>query len=334
MTTKAAVLYHAHCADGMASAWAAWKKLGDAAEYFPVSYGEPCPVDPYDRVIYFLDFCYKPEQMLEIMAKASDVQILDHHKTSKEDMEALVKERPELLSSDRFSMRFDTFHSGAHLTWDHFHPGERVPLMIRYVEDRDLWKFKLKHSREVAALVTSYPHTLEGYEALNERFKYIEAASAKPQVEEYDPVFREGVGILRYQERMAEVMAANFAWVRLDGHRVKMAAAPILVSEVGHKLALGELFSVTYLTRSNGIKQYSLRVSNDSKFDVGQLAKKFGGGGHVKAAGFEVAPGQEDPVETFHGCPIGLTESNSAESKQADPALHKAGRHATQGVQE
>jgi len=45
-------------------------------------------------------------------------------------------------------------------------------------------------------------------------------------------------------------------------------------------------FSVGWFVRSDGLFQYSLRSRGD--FDVSELAKLWGGGGHKAAAGFEV----------------------------------------------
>lgn len=74
-----------------------------------------------------------------------------------------------------------------------------------------------------------------------------------------------------------------------------MANCPThLTSDVGHELAnqsgtFGLLWSIT----KDGHCACSLRSNGD--YDVSAIAKKFGGGGHKNAAGFEV------PIKTLLG---------------------------------
>jgi hypothetical protein len=46
------------------------------------------------------------------------------------------------------------------------HPNVPAPPLIQYVSDRDLWAFKLPHSREVAAALRLYPFRFEIWEKI------------------------------------------------------------------------------------------------------------------------------------------------------------------------
>lgn len=149
---KSLVLYHASCADGFGAAWAAWKYFGDNADYKPVSYGGEVPdVQGYKRV-YLVDFSY-PLNVINKMregAPYSDyVIIIDHHKSAQE----MLKDYP--------FAEFDMAHSGACLTWLYFHRAVEVPQLIKTIEDRDLWLFKLPNTRELSAWIWSYPYDFE-----------------------------------------------------------------------------------------------------------------------------------------------------------------------------
>jgi len=61
---KRLVIYHANCIDGYTSAWAAWRKYGDDAEYLPASYGDPAP-DVTGRWVLVVDFSYPRDVMLK-----------------------------------------------------------------------------------------------------------------------------------------------------------------------------------------------------------------------------------------------------------------------------
>ena len=71
----------------------------------------------------------------------------------------------------------------------------------------------------------------------------------------------------------------------------------ILVSEVGEELLKRfpeSPFVVSYFDRSDGQRQWSLRSREG--FDVSEIAKSFGNGGHARAAGFETPLSEKDYV--------------------------------------
>jgi len=91
-----------------------------------------------DREVWFVDFSYKRPVILEMSAKAKSITILDHHKSAEADLVEL----PENVS-----VKFDMEKSGARLAWDCFHPAEDIPMLVNYVEDRDLWRFHFEGTR-------------------------------------------------------------------------------------------------------------------------------------------------------------------------------------------
>ena len=154
------MIYHASCADGFGAAFAAWLKLGDDAEYVPCQYGEkefaPLIEKCTNRKVYILDFSFPRPTMDAIFRNAKKVVWLDHHKT------AFEMWCPHYLERDRFENDFDTHFitldnnkSGAVLAWEFFHPNTEVPMLIKHISDRDLWKFNLPGSREFNAALWS-----------------------------------------------------------------------------------------------------------------------------------------------------------------------------------
>jgi hypothetical protein len=74
------------------------------------------------------------------------------------------------------------------------------------------------------------------------------------------------------------------------------------ISEVLHKAAQGHKFALGWFRRHDGKYQYSVRVDKDSDFDGSKLAACYGGGGHVKAAGFTLGHELVD-LPTTNLCP-------------------------------
>ena len=139
------VLYHGGCSDGFGAAFAAWMRLQhQATEYIPVSYGKPMPDIPDGSDVYIVDFSYSREMLISLSERCQ-VRVLDHHKTAQAGLEGLP------------FCTFDMDKSGAVLAWEYFHPGDDVPEILLYVQDRDLWKWKMTRSKEVNAAIASHP---------------------------------------------------------------------------------------------------------------------------------------------------------------------------------
>src|SRR3989338_4764503 len=140
--SKKIILYHNHCDDGFGAAWAAWKKFGAKARYIGVSYSEPLPKGLKGKDVYILDFCYSPQEIKELLIITNRLVLIDHHISN----EKAVKIAPEHI--------FDaTEHSGAYLAWKYFHPTIKIPRLIKYINDVDLWEWKLSYSHELSSFI-------------------------------------------------------------------------------------------------------------------------------------------------------------------------------------
>lgn len=268
------VVYHKNCMDGMCAAWLLHKLYPDA-EYLPASYGDSPPPTAEKHVI-IADFSY-PRDILEGMYKeCASLRVFDHHKTSEENLKGLD-----------FCV-FDQNKSGAGLILKHFISpltslyDNEIQLknlfgIVGYVQDRDLGKFKFPHSREVNAAFQSYPISLESFDAIEKKHLNIHK--------------KEGEAILRYQKSLVELIASNAHSISICGEEGLAVNSGTLISEVGHALAQRASFGCMYFF-TEGKMVYSLRSVGD--FDVSELAKKMGGGGHKNAAGFTIVTYSEN----------------------------------------
>lgn len=255
------VIFHASCMDGFGAAWSVWKKFGDAdTEYLPAKYGD-APPDVTDRDVVVVDFSYRRNIMLAMQQYAKSIVVLDHHKTAEADLKDLP------------FAHFDMARSGAGMTWDHFHDYNSRPWLIDYVEDRDLWRFKLPQSKEVNALINTVPReSFEVWDKLSQMT--VEEATQK------------GSGALAFLDSYVREMVSQARRLTFAGYEdVPVVNAPYVgISELVSALAEGVPFAVGWFQREDGLYQYSLRSRGD--FDVTEIAKRFGGGGHRQAAGF------------------------------------------------
>lgn len=275
---KQLCIYHGNCADGFGAAWVIWKKFPETE--FVAGVYQQDPPNVKDRDVILVDFSYKRPVMEQILRDAASVTIIDHHKTAIADLEGL----------EFASAIFDVNHSGAMLTWQAFNILPPPPL-IQHIEDRDLWRFALPKTREIQAAVFSYPYEFEVWDKL--------------MTGNLDGLIREGMGIERkHFKDIRELLKVCRKRMVIDGHEVLAANLPYtLSSDAGHIICEEEKepFGCCFYAGVDGVN-FSLR-SIDSKLDVSEIAKKFGGGGHRNAAGFRVSVEQarefEDDVIPF-----------------------------------
>lgn len=282
---KPLVIYHGNCADGFTAAWAVWKVLGIAADYYPGVYMQP-PPDVTGRRVILVDFSYKRPMLEKMLETAKSILILDHHKTAAADLEGYPEpcqahpDHPELggwLPDTGIYALFDMERSGAKLAWDYFHPGKRVPKLVRYVQDRDLWKFELPDSREVNAPIFSHEYTWQNWDDLDK------VMSDDRGIAE---ISLEGRAIERkHFKDINELLKVCQHRMVIGGYDVPVASLPYTMSsDAGHIMAQGEPFAACYWDTPKG-RTFSLR-SSEKGVDVSDIAKQYGGGGHKNAAGF------------------------------------------------
>ncbi len=278
MSERPLVLYHAHCSDGFCAAWIAHRRFGEGAEYVPVQYGQ-APPDVTGRDVVVLDFSYKRPVLEEMVRVCRTMVLRDHHKTAQADLE------PTDAWPTATDFLFDMSKSGAMLAWDYFFPGERAPWLVEYVQDRDLWLWKLPFSKEVSAGLATLPHDFTVWNKLFADTLLGQMTDGSQFFYGGETIIRQGEAVLRYQAQQVTAICSQAREVDIDGHKVLAANSSVLFSEVGEKLAENRPFGAAWFIRKDGKKQWSLR-SREGGIDVSQVAARRGGGGHKAAAGY------------------------------------------------
>lgn len=256
------VLYHSKCADGFGAAYAAWTTLGDRAVYMPVRHGDPVPDLPEEARVAVLDFSFPRDTLVELSQRCQSLLVLDHHKSARQDLEGLA------------FARFDLEKSGARLAWEHFRPEHPIPSLLEYVEDADLWRWRLPHSREVSTALQSYPMDFGLWGSLS-----------------VEHLASEGKAILRYRDSLIERCLSRVNWSDVGGHRIPTVNSCLFQSELGDLLCQRHseaAFAGVWYLNQKGHQAWSIRSVGE--FDVAAVAEGYGGGGHKNAAGFARTP--------------------------------------------
>ncbi|KAK4280597.1 hypothetical protein QN277_012204 [Acacia crassicarpa] len=162
---SSAVLYHYPCPDGAFAALAAhlfFKATSLPSLFFPNTVYRPLRAEdlPTHEIsdLYLLDFVGPPGFVQKISTIVGKVVILDHHKTALENLGS------GSLVDENLIKEIDMERSGATIAFDYFkekllssgadakHQSmvkqfEGVRKLYDYIEDGDLWRWKLQNSK-------------------------------------------------------------------------------------------------------------------------------------------------------------------------------------------
>lgn len=261
-------IFHGNCADGFGAAWVVRKALHDQEVHFHKAFHNDAFLpDVKNKIVYIVDFSYSRDDTLKLAKEAYNIVIIDHHKTA---IDVLV-DLP--FNVELFG---DVNHSGAMLAWQYFFPKDTPPELLKHIEDRDLWKFKLSGTREIQAGLFSYPYDFNVWD------KFMSSSTID--------LFLAGQSIERkHFKDIDELLPKCTRMIEIDGYKIETANLPYtLGADAAMLLAKDQPFGCTYYDLSNKTKYFSLR-SDENGIDVSEIAKKFGGGGHKHAAAFTIS---------------------------------------------
>ncbi|UKA04677.1 DHHA1 domain-containing protein [Photobacterium damselae] len=270
-------VYHDPCQDGISSAWVVYKALvGREIQFVPDSYNQGraefalTPENLKDKHLIIADYSYPSERIVELSKIAKTLTILDHHTKSRDDIEPL-------LEKDLIKGVFDMSKSGCLITWDFFFK-EDAPQFLKHISDRDLYNFKLEGSKEIY-----YACLSKNYEVA-EWNQMINQCSVEMLIEIGKPI------LAKYMEEI-ENIASTKKIVSICGYSVPIVEVPDEGYGSDTCAFLYEQedvpFAVAYIEK-DGITKVSFRSKKGVGMNVNEIAKVFGGGGHIHASGVRV----------------------------------------------
>lgn len=277
------VIYHKDCLDGYGAAWAAYKLFGDEAKYIPANPGEGPPEIPEGVTLYTVDIAYPPGVLNHLALHCTKVIILDHHETALEWYE-------DYTPPENVELNLDMSRSGAVMSWEYFHREKKIPDLLKYIQDRDLWTWELTDSEAILLAVDAYPYTFGTMDKL---------------MEDIPKLKTEGQAILKYRNQMLDLQLQSWHYIRFVVEDKEYVVPAVncslrsITSECCHELLqrLPEAeFVVAYRRGADGRWNYSLRSRGE--FNVATFAAQYAkGGGHAAAAGMSTPEPPEIVLE-------------------------------------
>lgn len=280
---------HINCPDGTACVFAFYYYCNyyglDVTKviFKPFSYDmEVCLKDFQKKNVLICDFSFKKDVYAAIKKVANAVLTIDHHKTANEELNG----DPTLI--------YDEKECGATLLWKWLwtnSSGELwkpLPRILEHIRDRDLWQFKLPQTKAILFYMHYEVHGMEDWMHF-----FYERSPAELHAILEDFAFY-GNWMLVPVDKTVKSIAYATARGNFFGHLCAIVNTSHFVSEVAdYILQTTQDVKVVLVWRTNvTLTQYRISMrarASDPEIDVGELCKKyFGGGGHRAAAGFTV----------------------------------------------
>jgi len=289
------VVYHWPCSDGITAAGVVYNYYkGDSSiEFVRGNYADKAEIldaieSWRDKDVLLVDFSYPKDVLVKMSQSAKSVLILDHHVTAQAALEDFiiegdlddpkylnVKGIEAVIEEHKIVALFDMNECGATMAWKFFNPNTDVPLYIQHIRDIDLGKKEMPDADHFLWASRAIPFDIK------ENADAIKSFSTESEIDEFkdggrfiSEFVKTRIDVLKGEAHDAKFGNVPFRWGITDYALVSEYANSLLDDTV--RFAVGVYFTKTGL----GL---SLRSKPD--FDVSELAKSFGGGGHKQAAG-------------------------------------------------
>lgn len=273
--------YHSSDLDGHCSG-AIVKEKFPSALCFGINYGYTFHWDKVNSndIIYMVDFSLPIEDMIRLAGLVKELIWIDHHVTA-------IRAAKEAGFGKLFNVTQVTEigRAGCELTWEHLFPVMKMPNGVRLLGRYDVWDH-------------SDPNTLPyqyGLRISDTRPHVSMEAIWEPIFSDLDYFFKKtisaGEAIVKYNNHSNEIYCRSHAYeTTFEGHKCIVANRGVTNSSLFDSIFDPEKhdFALVYSFCNKGIWLISLYSGNNPRVDVSQIAKKYGGGGHKGAAGFNV----------------------------------------------
>ena len=274
-TRKTICLYH-NDPDGCCSAAIVRRAFGPSLVLQPLEIGDPVPWEAIEACpqVVLADYSLRLVDMLRLRDGRQLVWI-DHHKTSLEQlgpaMAAVPGEREDGTAA-------------CVLTWRTFFPGRPVPRAVQLIGDRDVWRMQFPETR-----------------AFSEGLYQLDLNPAKddpwgPLLDDDRARLQELTerGGLLYEARLAGIAdsVARYGFETVfEGHRT-LAINHRGSGDMGEYIRqAGYAVAYCYAETVRAGRLQTVVTLYSAGVDVSEIARKYGGGGHRGAAGFQLTRG-------------------------------------------
>lgn len=242
---------------------------GTGFQYIEMNYNKEFPFDIIDKneEVVIVDYSLQNDGDFEkLMDLTSRITWIDHHKTA--------IEKWKHLDGKIKGIRRDGV-AGCVLTWEYYFDANQIPTVVSLLGDYDVWTFVWTGTMELQMGIKLYDTN-----PLSGMWRNWLSVQYNPREE-----INEGKALIKYQNnKNAELVKAWSFITEFEGYKVIACNAGSVNSQLFDSVT--EDYDLMMPFAYDG-KQWGISIYTKKDIDVSELAKKYGGGGHAKAAGFQ-----------------------------------------------
>jgi len=242
---------------------------GTGFGYIMINYNKDFPFDiiKSNEEVILVDYSLqKPGDFEKLLEITNHIVWIDHHKTEKWiHLENKIK-----------GIRQDGI-SACELTWNYFFPDQPIPRVVELLGDYDIWAFKF------GEITNNLQAGIKLYDVKPNSSNWNDWLSPT-----YIPTdeLRAGEIALKYRNSYYDSLIESWAfYTRFEGYEAIACNAGNVSSQLFDSV-VDSFFDIMIAFVYDG-KRWSISLYTKKDIDVSEIAKKYGGGGHKQAAGFQ-----------------------------------------------
>ncbi len=237
-----------------------------------------------DTIVYVLDFCLKEHEMNNICEICQKLIFCDHHIKSKDIIDNLNYENIEKI----FNFENEKY-SACGLIYEYlFKENFENNYLVESINNSDIWKFNKDYFKPIISFICSL--TWKDYDLLR---KLIFDKTLYDQLFTKEQMFVLGKTFsISYEKYIESLISGESGFITTyNNHKcfvINNTNGSInseMLNKALYKYNLDIAISYSDILKTEMKRVFSLR---SIEIDVCEIASKFGGGGHVKASGFDM----------------------------------------------
>ncbi len=279
------IIYHSRDLDGYTSGAIVKKKFPEGI-LLGYDYGKPFPEIPNGQTIFMVDVTIPVPQLLMLADRSDTVTVIDHHIS-------FMNEVNQYVLPGNLIMELNDKRAACELTWEYLFPGELMPMAVFLLGEYDTWRNQDMTRWEKRILPFQYGMRMicQSAETWPTSLFNDNTADGTWPVQ---VIIDKGATILEYQQLIDERAmrgAFEFEW---RGYKILAVNAGGINSNAFKSRLDNTKHDIMMPFYYNG-KSWNFSLYTEKDIDCSVLAKAMGGGGHKKAAGFQVTTVDELP---------------------------------------
>lgn len=282
--------YHSADLDGHCSG-AIVKYRYPECEMIGINYGQPFPWDSIEpgELVVMVDFSLQPfDDMIRLISKIGDMTKfvwIDHHKSAIEEASrgTLVANDLNIPANDVILGKREVGQAGCELAWLYFFGDRELPAAVWTLGRYDVWDLKYP-------IVLPFQYGMRMYETNPENQDFwkgvfeAEDVAAPP----LNAIVAKGMTVLEYirQDNAKYAQSCSFE-TQFEGLRCIVMNKMLTNSQLFDTVWDREKYQAMMTFGFRHGKWTFSMYSDREDVDVSEVCKRYGGGGHKGAAGFQ-----------------------------------------------